>query len=254
MIHCTIHGQGVPLVLFHGWGFDSHVWHFLLPLLQDRYRLYLVDLPGFGKTPPLPGLGCEQELSTWLLFKTELLALLPQRVALLGWSMGGLFATRLAYEEPERVSHVIHVASSPRFLKDSDWPGIEAQVFTEFYTKLASSQQGVLDAFVQLQMRSMRLAPHSAHQYHATLVGLQTGLMVLSHWDLRCLLPQLPMPVSYWWGRLDAIIPAKLFRVMTQRYPQFSYQQFRKSAHMPFLSETQAFVTALDRFIKTGLM
>ncbi len=47
-IHITKYGNKHPLVFFHGWGFDSQVWLSLVPLLEDKYELILVDLPGFG--------------------------------------------------------------------------------------------------------------------------------------------------------------------------------------------------------------
>ena len=80
-VNVVNYGEGRPLVLFHGWGFDTCVWRSLLPLLTHQYQLYLVDLPGFGLTP----------LMEWDLFKEALLNQLPRRFALVGWSMGGSF-------------------------------------------------------------------------------------------------------------------------------------------------------------------
>ena len=45
------YGQGKPIVFFHGWGFDHQIWLPLVPLLNNKYQLILVDLPGFGQTP-----------------------------------------------------------------------------------------------------------------------------------------------------------------------------------------------------------
>lgn len=50
-IHLDKYGQGMPLVLFHGWGFDSQIWQPIIPYLKPKYQIILVDLPGFGLTP-----------------------------------------------------------------------------------------------------------------------------------------------------------------------------------------------------------
>src|SRR3989338_4652661 len=94
-IHVTRFGRGYPLVLIHGWGFDSRVWLPLLPMLNQCYELYCIDLPGFGLSPHM----------NWDAFKQSLLSQLPAQFALAGWSLGGMVGTRLLIEEPHRVSH-----------------------------------------------------------------------------------------------------------------------------------------------------
>jgi pimeloyl-ACP methyl ester carboxylesterase len=40
--------QGVPVVLLHGWPQTWHEWRKVMPLLAERYRLIVPDLPGLG--------------------------------------------------------------------------------------------------------------------------------------------------------------------------------------------------------------
>jgi pimeloyl-ACP methyl ester carboxylesterase len=47
-------GTGEPLVLVHGIGHTWRGWKPMLPLLEPRFDLLAVDLPGFGHSPPLP--------------------------------------------------------------------------------------------------------------------------------------------------------------------------------------------------------
>jgi pimeloyl-ACP methyl ester carboxylesterase len=48
-------GHGEPLVLLHGLG-ESHVgWHPVINTLADHYDVIALDLPGFGRSPSLPG-------------------------------------------------------------------------------------------------------------------------------------------------------------------------------------------------------
>lgn len=43
-----------PLVLLHGIGSHRHMWAPVLPLLEPRYDVHALDMPGFGERPPLP--------------------------------------------------------------------------------------------------------------------------------------------------------------------------------------------------------
>lgn len=237
-IYIRQHGQGVPLVFFHGWGFDSQIWLPLVSYLENFYRLILVDLPGFGLTP----------MMEWDTFKDALLLALPPRFALIGWSMGGLCATRLALEEPGRVSHLLNIASSPRFIADLSWPGVSKELFINFYKNLSSDVESTLRDFIALQMNKTRFSFRLGHL--PSPEGLRCGLDSLEHWDLRQGLGALQLPVSYIFGRLDPITPVKTMETMQVIYPDFKYVLFQKAAHMPFLSHRELFVETVLDFIK----
>ena len=46
--------SAVDLVLLHGWGMSSLVWDEILPELLENFRVTVIDLPGFGRSP-IPG-------------------------------------------------------------------------------------------------------------------------------------------------------------------------------------------------------
>ncbi|TAL58494.1 MAG: alpha/beta fold hydrolase [Legionella sp.] len=232
-IHLHKYGQGSPLVFFHGWGFDSQIWHSLIPILETQYQVILVDLPGFGLS----------EMMEWQEFKTQLLALLPEQFTLIGWSLGGLFATRLAIEEPQRVNLLFNCCSSPCFVAKSSWPGVPLEVFQTFYRNLTSDLQATLNDFVSLQTNKKKVT--LSHNAFPSFTALQSGLTILESWDLRNDLNTLGMPTHYLFGRLDPITPIKTMQAMTIDYPQFTYTVLQKSAHMPFLSEQQEFIRIL---------
>ena len=51
LIHYEEIGTGKPILLLHGWGNDLNSFHKQVECFKDKYHLYLIDLPGFGKTP-----------------------------------------------------------------------------------------------------------------------------------------------------------------------------------------------------------
>lgn len=236
-VHLISYGQGAPVVFFHGWGFDSSVWAPIVSELQTKYTLILVDLPGFGKSP----------LKEWEQFKTSLLNTLPARFSLAGWSLGGLFATRLAIEAPERVVRLLNITSSPRFINEEKWPGIDGAVFEQFNHKLSTDLPKALRDFVALQSNN-KLEDYTQNT-QPSLQGLSSGLGILETWDLRKDLHTLSIPTCYLFGRLDPITPARTMKAMQRLYPQFNYLLFNKSAHMPFLSHTQEFIAEFTGFI-----
>src|SRR5262249_15449947 len=95
-----IRGEGPPLLLLHG-GLGTHdMFAPILPALGDGRQLILVDLQGHGRTP----LG-DREMSLPAM-SDDMAALLDQlgyhQVDVLGYSLGGGVAFRLAVQHPDR--------------------------------------------------------------------------------------------------------------------------------------------------------
>ncbi|HVW89937.1 MAG TPA: alpha/beta fold hydrolase [Gaiellaceae bacterium] len=95
-------GSGRPLLLLHGFG--GAAWNFaeLVPLLAGR-RLLVPDLPGHGGSSPLPAPSLAG-------FADAVAGLLDGPVDVLGHSMGGVVALRLAERYPELVRRLVLAA------------------------------------------------------------------------------------------------------------------------------------------------
>jgi alpha-beta hydrolase superfamily lysophospholipase len=46
--------DGPAVLLIHGFGSSLHTWEAWAPLLENRFRMVALDLPGFGLTGPDP--------------------------------------------------------------------------------------------------------------------------------------------------------------------------------------------------------
>ena len=104
-------GEGSPLLLVHGYG--GAAWNFceLAPLLAARHRVVLPDLPGHGASAPLPaapGLAAYAEALVTLCHKDGW----AERVDVVGHSLGGLVALRLAARRPELVRRLVLAAAA----------------------------------------------------------------------------------------------------------------------------------------------
>jgi len=97
-------GRGAPVVLIHGVGLDAAIWEAQATALAERYRVVAYDMLGHGRSACPPG---ARALGDFVDQLAELLdALELRRVALVGFSMGGLVARAFAAAYPERVSHL----------------------------------------------------------------------------------------------------------------------------------------------------
>jgi pimeloyl-ACP methyl ester carboxylesterase len=50
-VHYKVLGEGEKtLVFIHGWGCDLNTWKYQVDYFKDKYRLVLIDLPGYGQS------------------------------------------------------------------------------------------------------------------------------------------------------------------------------------------------------------
>src|SRR6266436_7978360 len=94
-------GDGVPVLLLHGFGADLNTWMFTQPVLAEGRRVIALDLPGHGGSAKELGAGDGDSLTHAV--DDALIALGMERVHLIGHSMGGAIVALLAQLRPERV-------------------------------------------------------------------------------------------------------------------------------------------------------
>ena len=103
-------GEGPPLVVVHGLGGAAVNFTLLAPLLARRHRVLIPDLPGHGKTEPLERADDLTTYADHVAALAELEGMFP--APLVGYSMGGVIALRLAVSRPKSVTGLALVAAA----------------------------------------------------------------------------------------------------------------------------------------------
>jgi pimeloyl-ACP methyl ester carboxylesterase len=101
-------GDGPPLLLVHGLGGAAANWTLLAPALAARRRLLVPDLPGHGGSSPLPAAPTLNPFADAVFALAVREGMTPAPVV--GHSMGGVIALRLALRRPEAVRAVVLAA------------------------------------------------------------------------------------------------------------------------------------------------
>jgi pimeloyl-ACP methyl ester carboxylesterase len=105
-----IGGKGPPLTLVHGLGGAAVNFTRLGPLLAQKRRVLIPDLPGHGLSDPFPEVDGLDTYANHVRALAERERMLPG--GLLGYSMGGVVALRLAVEAAEEVDALILVGAA----------------------------------------------------------------------------------------------------------------------------------------------
>jgi pimeloyl-ACP methyl ester carboxylesterase len=101
-------GTGAPLVLLHTVRTQAEHFRRLIPLVQERYTVYALDLPGMGYSEIVPGASYD-EPAMRAAVKSLITQLDLRDVTLLGESMGATLALTTAADLRERVRRVVAI-------------------------------------------------------------------------------------------------------------------------------------------------
>jgi pimeloyl-ACP methyl ester carboxylesterase len=179
-VRCRVVGDGEDLVVVHGLSGSWRWWSPLVERLAERCRLQLVELPRMGRLRA-------GELAPWLGRLLDVLGL--DRVDVLAHSLGGLVATELATEQPNRVRRLVLVAPAGipcgRGVLGRTLPLLE-----ELYDVRTRLPTIVGDA--------VRTGP----------VSLVHGAVYIWERDIRAELGTVRAPTLLVWGDRDRLVPA----------------------------------------------
>jgi pimeloyl-[acyl-carrier protein] methyl ester esterase len=248
-LHWYTLGSGKDLVLIHGWGMNGAVWQQTAEALANHYRVHVVDLPGFGFSH-------QHHFDSMQDLADQVLAGAPKQAIWLGWSLGGLLATHIALNHPQRISKLITVASSPKFAADRPWRGIQPQVLSAFTEQLVEDFQLTIERFMALQAMGSPSARQDVKQLKQAVLSRPTpnpksllnGLTLLAEMDYRSELAALTIPVLRLYGRLDGLVPVKVASDVDNLLQQGESHIFTASSHAPFMTEFDEFCTKVHEF------
>ncbi|XP_058179098.1 pheophytinase, chloroplastic [Rhododendron vialii] len=112
-IHYVQQGEGFPIVLIHGFGASAFHWRYNIPELAKKYKVYAVDLLGFGWSDKAL---IEYDALVWRDQVVDFLKEIVKEPAILvGNSLGGFTALVTASELPEQVVGVALLNSAGQF-------------------------------------------------------------------------------------------------------------------------------------------
>lgn len=231
------------IVLLHGWGMSSAVWATWLGLLRRRANIVMFDLPGYNGSE----LASAYEVDALV---NAILQQAPERAVYLGYSLGGMLATRIAATFPHRVDALVTLGSNAKFVASDDWPdAMPADTFSAFFQSTAKPALA-LKRFAGLQVHGCEqektwLKWLRGVQEDVAASCLQNGLECLNELDLRASLDELTVPALFMFAENDALVPVRAAR----HFPEDRVAIIAGAAHAMFLSHPQDCAQLLWQFL-----
>jgi len=257
--------QITTLVLLHGWGLNSAIWQSLIDKLPnsftDVFNVVAIDLPGFGTK-------VDETVSPYSLANIckVLSEEIPQPAIYLGWSLGGLVATEMALNYPNKVLGLITVASTPCFIEEESgktennaviWPGIKSKVLESFHQQLQLDTKKTINNFLKIQTMGTQNIRQDIKQISALVfqhemankTTLAQSLMLLENSDYRANLKDINQPFLRLYGDMDSLLPKAVIDKINILVPTSDFYIFKQASHAPFISHSDDFKEILSNWL-----
>lgn len=238
----------VNLVLLHGWSLGSWIWGNLIPHLKDNWRLWIIDLPGYGTAKSCNTTDIDR-------ITQQIAAQIPSKAVIVGWSLGGLIGIKLADLRPD-IKALILLASSPCFINKPNWQHvIDANDLQGLAIRLKQDKIKGLRQFAHLVVSGDHQPRLSAKKlinnmllYAPTMPTLDQGLHILQQ-DIRFLLAQQTLPIALVLGENDVLVRSSIKIAIKTVNSAINTFQIAQVGHAPMLSKPQQTAAVLAKFI-----
>ena len=243
-------GDGAPLVLLHGYALNSLMWELQKPAFSKSHKVIRVDLRGFGLS------SCAKDWSGTAMandIKGLLSFLNLNNVTILGFSMSGPVAIRVALEMPDVIARLILVSSilpssgRPKAKSEETLQQREINILKEQGIRGWAESIGLFDGpFVDNMFRrnpqseSLWQRMIERHDAHRILCMLNARLKTESPVDWRSRLPEIRQPTLVVAGAQDTrFLDAS--RHLARDIPNSRLEIISGARHMVNLEEPEKF-------------
>jgi long-chain acyl-CoA synthetase len=216
-------------VLFlHGFGGQATQWRYQLRHFAFAHRVVALDLRGHGRSDRPAGRYLLEEIVGDVAAAVERLRL-PNQLILVGHSFGGAIATEYALVHPDRVEHLVLMATAGQF--QLNWPS---------------------RTFFRLPSALLRLLEGQTRNFlHAPLAVLKPWHQnTLSRWNGWERFPHLTVPTTVIRGHLDLLFARPQFEEVAQAIPSAEDVDVGASGHLVMLERRDAVNRALVRVVE----
>ena len=264
--HWLAAGNGAPVVLVHGLGNSSAAWRRVMPGLARSHHVIAPDLPGFGHSSPVES---DDLLDAYCVFVAELIERAGGGVpaAIVGNSVGGAVALRVALTRPHLVSRLVLVDPAGVGQGVPSWwrlvrfegavravsaipltlmprPMIEWVIGTAYRRITFSQPDRVSDRTVRLFAQQL----NSRERIHRFLRNAHEIVDAFER-DVQSLERPLPVPVLALWGRDDRLVPLHDALALLERIGELEVRILEGCGHSPQLEQPDAFLDAVLPFL-----
>lgn len=257
-------GSGPVLLFLHGSGPGVTGWRNfrgILPTFAAHHRCLILEFPGFGVTPDIPG---HPMVTAQTVVAPFLDALGVERVDIVGNSMGGGVGINVAIRHPDRVRKLVTIGGiGTNIFSPGPSEGIRLlQEFTEDPTRqrlvdwlrsMVFDESLVTDELIEerwhLATDPGTLAAARRMYGKAAFAGMMTAMRAADAPMPWAQMHKVAAPTLLTWGRDDRVSPLDMGLIPMRTIPNAELHVFPNCGHWAMIEAKAAFESTVLAFL-----
>ena len=236
------------LVLIHGLGASAERWDQVIPLFEDKFRVVVPDLIGFGYSDK-PLVDYTPEFFSDFMEKFFDASGIVEPY-LVGSSLGGQISAEFTASHPEKVKKLVLV--SPAGLMKQSTPALDAYIMAALYPNEQSAKnafqlmegsggdidQKIINGFIErMQLPNAKLA------FMSTVLGLKNSD------SITLKLQTISVPTLIIWGSNDPVIPINYADHFVSSIQDCRFFRMDGCGHTPYVQDPRTFASKVFEFL-----
>lgn len=232
------------VILLHGWGASIDAFLPVYKYLSKDYKVYVIDMPGFGKSEEPPKNYFVLDYAKVILEFIKRLEI--KNPTLIGHSFGGRVIMKLVGE----------LGFTPKNIVLVDSAGVKPRRKPSYYFKVYSyklAKNTVKFLFnkekAEKIINDMR-KKHGSTDYKNASDTMRSVFINVVNEDLRYTLKNIKVPTLIIWGEKDLDTPLKDAKIIESLVPDSGLVVLKGAGHYSYLDNLNEFLIIIDNFLK----
>jgi pimeloyl-ACP methyl ester carboxylesterase len=248
------------ILFIHGIGSSSFTWRDIPDVLSEQFHTIAVDLVGFGESDkPQEADYTVKGLSKFVTDFLDTIELKNEKICLVGHSLGGYIALRIAIDNKDRIEKLVLIDSSGLLEKPTqpleDYRNAAMEIEPELRYKKLQKALGaiyadpsymppiVVNYFIKTIIKEGATFAFETAYEDSTKTHIESDEFERIQ-DIPCLIL---------WGEKDNLIPptpyCDKFKAMLPPGPKARYEMIEGAGHAPFVEKTVSVYELIRQFI-----
>ncbi len=230
-------GKGLNLVLLHGFGQDVSTWWGITDLLKDDFTLWLIDLPGFGRSenPKKPfSVKDYADIIQGFIKENKI-----TNATVLGHSLGGRVAIKLASLHPYDLTRLV--------LEDTAGIRPDKNILQSLSLPAAKIIKYLMPDLFGLKTRLRHRVYRKLESDYLTALDKPTFINVINE-DLTSDMKKIKTETLVLWGEKDRTVPLVNARRIYQIIGNSRLEIIDNVGHFPHLENPVIFAYWVKNF------
>lgn len=243
-------GQGQPILFLHGLGSNSLSWLMTVPMFCQQYRVIAIDNIGHGRSDK-PDL--DYKITDFVNYVEGFLDTLNlKEIYIVGNSLGGWIAARLALRRPELIKRLVLVCSAGL----QPWPELREKLEkVKFAPRTISETRSMLSLCFYNKVQYVNQVSvvisyllRNLESNHKTVERVLASALDPNEW-LDDKLTKIRAETLVLWGQHDELMPIEFARQFATNIPNAKLEIISNCGHVPQIERPKEFNQLLKNFL-----